>query len=133
MGRQCTRDSGGDIEDESGGALTAATQSGYYIASLSIGGIRGRGISTKLKGLGFLLYSNNYFSLSIQNESRLKSEPGASIRRHTRSYYPKRYWELLPKEILGATTQRDTGSYYPKRYWDVLWENGGNLGNNISG
>ncbi|GJR09782.1 hypothetical protein Tco_0792434 [Tanacetum coccineum] len=49
---------------------------------------------------------------------------GASIRRHTGSYYPKRYQELLPKEILGATTQRDTGSYYPKRYWDVLWENG---------
>ncbi|GKE98926.1 hypothetical protein Tco_0022277, partial [Tanacetum coccineum] len=36
------------------------------------------------------------------------------------SYYPKRYWELLPKEILGATTQRDTGSYYPKRYWELL-------------
>ncbi|GJX34440.1 hypothetical protein Tco_0245997 [Tanacetum coccineum] len=50
-------------------------------------------------------------------------EPGASIRRHTGSYYPKRYWELLPKEILGAITQRDTGSYYPKRDWDVLWEN----------
>ncbi|GJV26316.1 hypothetical protein Tco_1379011 [Tanacetum coccineum] len=45
---------------------------------------------------------------------------GASIRRHTRSYYPKRYWELLPKEILGAITQRDTGSYYPKRYWELL-------------
>ncbi|GJW59752.1 hypothetical protein Tco_0109087 [Tanacetum coccineum] len=52
--------------------------------------------------------------------------------RHTGSYYPKRYWELLPKEILGAITQRDIGSYYPKRYWellpkerlDVLWENG---------
>ncbi|GKC86846.1 hypothetical protein Tco_1147495, partial [Tanacetum coccineum] len=39
---------------------------------------------------------------------------------HTGSYYPKRYWELLPKEILGATTQRDTGSYYPKRYWELL-------------
>ncbi|GJX67332.1 hypothetical protein Tco_0303059 [Tanacetum coccineum] len=36
------------------------------------------------------------------------------------SYYPKRYWELLPKEILGAITQRDTGSYYPKRYWELL-------------
>ncbi|GKE00985.1 hypothetical protein Tco_1388968 [Tanacetum coccineum] len=58
---------------------------------------------------------------------------GATTQRDTRSYYPKRYWELLPKEILGATTQRDTGSYYPKRDWDVLWENGGNLGNNISG
>ncbi|GJT37088.1 hypothetical protein Tco_0936953 [Tanacetum coccineum] len=33
--------------------------------------------------------------------------------------------ELLPKEILGAITQRDTRSYYPKRDWDVLWENGG--------
>ncbi|GKA39369.1 hypothetical protein Tco_0731920, partial [Tanacetum coccineum] len=49
----------------------------------------------------------------------LSAEPGASIRRHTGSYYPKRYWELLPKEILGATTQRD-GSYYPKRYWVLL-------------
>ncbi|GKC12498.1 hypothetical protein Tco_1009280, partial [Tanacetum coccineum] len=58
---------------------------------------------------------------------------GATTQRDTRSYYPKRYWELLPKEILGAITQRDTGSYYPKRDWDVLWENGGNLGNNISG
>ncbi|GJZ63137.1 hypothetical protein Tco_0619558 [Tanacetum coccineum] len=48
--------------------------------------------------------------------------PGASIRRHTGSYYPKRYWELLPKEILGAITQRDNGSYYPKRDWNVLWE-----------
>ncbi|GKE04268.1 hypothetical protein Tco_1396286 [Tanacetum coccineum] len=58
---------------------------------------------------------------------------GATTQRDTGSYYPKRYWELLPKEILGAITQRDTGSYYPKRDWDVLWENGGNLGNNISG
>ncbi|GKC16950.1 hypothetical protein Tco_1013732 [Tanacetum coccineum] len=32
----------------------------------------------------------------------------------TGSYYPKRYWELLPKEILGATTQRDTGMSYGK-------------------
>ncbi|GKB58535.1 hypothetical protein Tco_0914721 [Tanacetum coccineum] len=40
--------------------------------------------------------------------------PGASIRRHTRSYYPKIYWELLPKEILGATTQRETGMSYGK-------------------
>ncbi|GJS61178.1 hypothetical protein Tco_0655962 [Tanacetum coccineum] len=47
-------------------------------------------------------------------------EPRASIRRHTGSYYPKRYWELLPKEILGATTQRDTRSYYPKRYLELL-------------
>ncbi|GJY39745.1 hypothetical protein Tco_0426109 [Tanacetum coccineum] len=47
-------------------------------------------------------------------------EPGASIRRDTRSYYPKRYWELLPKDILGATNQRDTGSYNPKRYWELL-------------
>ncbi|GJW50243.1 hypothetical protein Tco_0091594 [Tanacetum coccineum] len=39
-----------------------------------------------------------------------KIEPGAFIRRHTGSYYPKRYWELLPKEILGAITQRDTGT-----------------------
>ncbi|GKA39431.1 hypothetical protein Tco_0731982, partial [Tanacetum coccineum] len=59
---------------------------------------------------------------------------GATTRRGTGSYYPKRYWELLPKEILGAitqrdtgmsdstgaTTQRDTGSYYPKRYWELL-------------
>ncbi|GKG19820.1 hypothetical protein Tco_0376919, partial [Tanacetum coccineum] len=54
-------------------------------------------------------------------------------KRDAGSYYPKRYWELLPKEILRAITQINTGSYYPKRYWDVLWENGGNLGNNISG
>ncbi|GJW56610.1 hypothetical protein Tco_0103341 [Tanacetum coccineum] len=45
---------------------------------------------------------------------------GATTQRDTGSYYPKRYWELLPKEILGATTQRDTGSYYPKRYWELL-------------
>ncbi|GJW62463.1 hypothetical protein Tco_0111798 [Tanacetum coccineum] len=38
----------------------------------------------------------------------------------TGSLYPKTYWELLPKEILGATTQRVTGSYYPKRYWELL-------------
>ncbi|GJT46345.1 hypothetical protein Tco_0955060 [Tanacetum coccineum] len=38
----------------------------------------------------------------------------------TGSLYPKTYWELLPKEILGAITQRDTGSYYPKRYWELL-------------
>ncbi|GKD73898.1 hypothetical protein Tco_1332180, partial [Tanacetum coccineum] len=37
-----------------------------------------------------------------------------------RSLYPKTYWELLPKEIVGATTQRDTGRYYPKRYWELL-------------
>ncbi|GJY21925.1 hypothetical protein Tco_0394491 [Tanacetum coccineum] len=51
----------------------------------------------------------------------------ATTQRDTGSYYPKRYWELLPKEILGATTQRDTGSYYAKRYWDVLWENGATM------
>ncbi|GJV75726.1 reverse transcriptase domain-containing protein [Tanacetum coccineum] len=51
---------------------------------------------------------------------RFIGELGACIRRHTGSYYPKRYWELLPKEILGATTQKDTGSYYPKRYWELL-------------
>ncbi|GJS22226.1 hypothetical protein Tco_0450858 [Tanacetum coccineum] len=45
---------------------------------------------------------------------------GAITQRDTESYYPKRYWELLPKEILGAITQRDTGSYYPKRYWELL-------------
>ncbi|GJW72530.1 hypothetical protein Tco_0129447 [Tanacetum coccineum] len=39
---------------------------------------------------------------------------GATTQRDTRSYYPKRYWELLPKEILGATTQRDTGMTYGK-------------------
>ncbi|GJR57707.1 hypothetical protein Tco_1499869 [Tanacetum coccineum] len=27
---------------------------------------------------------------------------------------------ILPKEILRATTQRDTVSYYPKRYWELL-------------
>ncbi|GJV19023.1 hypothetical protein Tco_1368043 [Tanacetum coccineum] len=41
-------------------------------------------------------------------------ELGASIRRHTRSYYPKRYWELLPKEMLGVITQRETGMSYGK-------------------
>ncbi|GKD23091.1 putative mitochondrial protein [Tanacetum coccineum] len=58
---------------------------------------------------------------------------GATTQRDTGRYCPKRYWELLPKEISGAITQRDTGSCYPKRDWDVLWENGGNLVNNISG
>ncbi|GJT01514.1 hypothetical protein Tco_0822683 [Tanacetum coccineum] len=29
-------------------------------------------------------------------------------------YYPKRYWELLPKEILRAITQRETGMSYGK-------------------
>ncbi|GKC73642.1 hypothetical protein Tco_1119525 [Tanacetum coccineum] len=38
----------------------------------------------------------------------------------TGSFYPKTYWELLPKEKLGAITQRDTGSYYPKRYLELL-------------
>ncbi|GJZ16496.1 hypothetical protein Tco_0552173 [Tanacetum coccineum] len=55
------------------------------------------------------------------------SKPVPLSEGHYRSYYPKRYWELLPKEILGAITQRDTGSYYQKRDCDVLWENGGNL------
>nr|GEX46323.1 hypothetical protein [Tanacetum cinerariifolium] len=45
---------------------------------------------------------------------------GAFTRRYTGSYYPKRYWDLLPKEILGAITQRDNGSYYPKTYWELL-------------
>ncbi|GJT39524.1 retrovirus-related pol polyprotein from transposon TNT 1-94 [Tanacetum coccineum] len=61
--------------------------------------------------------------MTARNKSQYIAEPGASIRRDTGSYYPKRYWELLPKEILVAITQRDIGSYYPKRYWDVLWEN----------
>ncbi|GJR28434.1 hypothetical protein Tco_1104666 [Tanacetum coccineum] len=45
---------------------------------------------------------------------------GGKKSQETGSLYPKTYWELLPKEILGATTQRDTGSYYPKRYWELL-------------
>ncbi|GKE38631.1 hypothetical protein Tco_1462036, partial [Tanacetum coccineum] len=45
---------------------------------------------------------------------------GGKKSQETESLYPKTYWELLPKEILGATTQRDTGSYYPKRYWELL-------------
>ncbi|GJS89615.1 hypothetical protein Tco_0772251 [Tanacetum coccineum] len=53
-------------------------------------------------------------SRSKLTTSRNGTEPGASIRRHTGSYYPKRYWELLPKEILGAITQRDTGMSYGK-------------------
>ncbi|GKC00704.1 hypothetical protein Tco_0986840, partial [Tanacetum coccineum] len=28
--------------------------------------------------------------------------------------------EPLSEDILGATTQRDTRSYYPKRYWELL-------------
>ncbi|GKB28524.1 hypothetical protein Tco_0867925, partial [Tanacetum coccineum] len=39
---------------------------------------------------------------------------GATTQRDTGSYYPKRYWELLPKEILGAITQRETGISYGK-------------------
>nr|GEY51847.1 retrovirus-related Pol polyprotein from transposon TNT 1-94 [Tanacetum cinerariifolium] len=39
---------------------------------------------------------------------------GATTQRDTRSYYPKRYWELLPTVTLRAITQSDTGSYYPK-------------------
>ncbi|GKB04366.1 putative reverse transcriptase domain-containing protein [Tanacetum coccineum] len=35
-------------------------------------------------------------------------------KRYTGSYYPKRYWELLPKEILGAITQREDGMSYGK-------------------
>nr|GEU52747.1 hypothetical protein [Tanacetum cinerariifolium] len=33
---------------------------------------------------------------------------GATTQRDTRSYYPKRYWELFPKEILGVISQRNT-------------------------
>ncbi|GJX39857.1 hypothetical protein Tco_0253160 [Tanacetum coccineum] len=58
---------------------------------------------------------------------------GVTTLRDAGSHYPKRYWESLPEEILGVITRRDTKSHYPKRYWDVLWENRGNLGNNISG
>ncbi|GJS61179.1 hypothetical protein Tco_0655963 [Tanacetum coccineum] len=62
----------------------------------------------------------------LKNKARLNREPisedilGATIQRDTRSYYPKRYWELLSKEILGAITQRDTRSYNPKRYYELL-------------
>ncbi|GJV44694.1 putative ribonuclease H-like domain-containing protein [Tanacetum coccineum] len=45
---------------------------------------------------------------------------GVTTLRDTSIYYPKRYWEILPKEILGDTTQRDIGRYYPKRYWEIL-------------
>ncbi|GJV22138.1 hypothetical protein Tco_1371158 [Tanacetum coccineum] len=59
-------------------------------------------------------------------------DAGAIIQRDVGRYYPKRYWEILPKEILGDTTQRDIeeilgdttqrdiGRYYPKRYWEIL-------------
>ncbi|GKB67723.1 hypothetical protein Tco_0929135, partial [Tanacetum coccineum] len=43
---------------------------------------------------------------------------GATTQRDNGSYYPKRYWELLPKEILGATTPRDTGMSYGKMEMD---------------
>ncbi|GJU71267.1 hypothetical protein Tco_1262672 [Tanacetum coccineum] len=49
-----------------------------------------------------------------------EEEANIALIEHTESYYPMRYWELLPKEILGAITQRDIGSYYPKRYWELL-------------
>ncbi|GKB99718.1 hypothetical protein Tco_0985855, partial [Tanacetum coccineum] len=45
------------------------------------------------------------------NESLSKDILGAIIQRDVGRYYPKRYWEILPKEILG---------YYPKRYWEIL-------------
>ncbi|GJU51409.1 hypothetical protein Tco_1220964 [Tanacetum coccineum] len=45
---------------------------------------------------------------------------GDITQRDIRRYYPKRYWEILPKEILGDTTQRDIGRYYPKRYFHEL-------------
>ncbi|GJR79975.1 hypothetical protein Tco_0150760, partial [Tanacetum coccineum] len=78
-------------------------------------------------------------------DAKLTLEMGQNERkRDTRSYYPKRCWEILPKEILGDTTQRDIeeilgdttqrdikeilgdttqrdiGRYYPKRYWEIL-------------
>ncbi|GJS36415.1 hypothetical protein Tco_0534797 [Tanacetum coccineum] len=68
---------------------------------------------------------------------------GVTTLRDTLSYYPKRYWEMLPKEILGDTIQRDIRRYYPKRYWESLPEDilgditlrdtSIYLGNNISG
>ncbi|GJT28012.1 putative reverse transcriptase domain, reverse transcriptase zinc-binding domain protein [Tanacetum coccineum] len=77
---------------------------------------------------GLLIGRINLFLL--RNRKPLSEDIlGATTQRDTGSYYPKRYWELLPKEILGAITQRDTGSYYPKRDWDVLWENGVTKGN----
>ncbi|GKE36891.1 hypothetical protein Tco_1460296 [Tanacetum coccineum] len=93
------------------------------------------GVTVHKKKIILMVSHDQQWYMDTGATSRLSShtELGASIRRHTGSYYPKIYWELLPKEILGATTQRDTGSYYPKRYCDVLWENEGNLGNNISG
>ncbi|GJR35262.1 hypothetical protein Tco_1210946 [Tanacetum coccineum] len=57
----------------------------------------------------------------LQNREPISEDIlGATIQRDTGSYYPKRYWELLPKEILGAITQRDTRSYTPKRYYELL-------------
>ncbi|GJT43188.1 hypothetical protein Tco_0951903 [Tanacetum coccineum] len=57
----------------------------------------------------------------LQNREPISEDIlGATIQRDTGSYYPKRYWELLPKEILGAITQRDTRSYNPKRYYELL-------------
>ncbi|GKA37633.1 hypothetical protein Tco_0724198 [Tanacetum coccineum] len=47
---------------------------------------------------------------------------GATIQRDIERYYPKRYWEILHKEILEDITQRDIGSHYPKRYWESLPE-----------
>ncbi|GKD37284.1 hypothetical protein Tco_1257491 [Tanacetum coccineum] len=60
------------------------------------------------------------FAQEYQNRKPLSEDLlGATTQRDTGSYYPKRYWELLPKEILGAIPQRDTQSYYQKR--DLLW------------
>ncbi|GJV99963.1 hypothetical protein Tco_1555215 [Tanacetum coccineum] len=47
---------------------------------------------------------------------------GVITLRDARSHYPKRYWELLPEEILGVFTRRDAGSHYPKRCWESLPE-----------
>ncbi|GJV99966.1 hypothetical protein Tco_1555218 [Tanacetum coccineum] len=45
---------------------------------------------------------------------------GVITLRDAGSHYPKRYWELLPEEILGVFTRRDVGSHYPKRCWESL-------------
>ncbi|GKE68105.1 hypothetical protein Tco_1526177 [Tanacetum coccineum] len=100
-------------EDTTVGVLVVLSPASLNVIPLALGIIEGAIVAVLCGGTAVVEGTANQEPLS---EDIL----GVTIKRDTRSYYPKRYWEILPKEILGDTTQRDIGRYYPKRYWEIL-------------
>ncbi|GJR93083.1 hypothetical protein Tco_0265257 [Tanacetum coccineum] len=109
------------VVDASGGysfLFAVPGQMTHPVASLTLDSARAATtLSSTIPGRqpeSWLVLQMLTFLLDANREPLSEDILGATTQRDTRSYYPKRYWELLPKEILGAITQRDIGMSYGK-------------------